>query len=300
MRKITITSANGSILEISRSKPYILQKLEGLGVPDNDTERLKSPNQDGTSYVQTLLESRYLDLEFAAFDQSQSDLFALRQYINKVMNPKYLLDILYEYPGGSKRITGHLDGELKFKKSDDRKVQEMVLSVECNDPFWRDASDSRATLTLEDPAFIFPLVFSPTIKFGVIANKTVVIENEGHVESPVLIKFLGPATNPIITNETTGEYIKVDKTLLADEMLEINTAFGNKSVMFGEYEEYIGDEGQIEYRFVGTPSNAFGFIDPESTFFQLQVGTNTIVFDDDTSSEDAKVVIDYNNLYAGV
>lgn len=300
MRKITITNANGDSLEIGRKKPYILQKLEGLGVPDNTTERLKSPNQDGTSYVQTLLESRFLELKFAAFNQNQSDLFTLREYINKVMNPKYLLEILYEYPGGTKRITGHLEGELTFIKSDDRKFQEMELSIECNDPYWKDETSSRATLTLEEPAFIFPLVFNPSIKFGVIANKTVVIENNGHVDSPVLMKFLGPATNPIITNETTGEFIKVDKTLLVNEMLEINTAFGNKSVMFGEYEEFINDQGNTDYRFVGTPENAFGFINPNSTFFQLNIGPNTITFDDDTSSEDARVIIDYDNLYSGV
>jgi hypothetical protein len=301
MRKITITSSNGSSIEISLTLPYILQKLEGLGIPENSTEKLKSPDQDGTSWVQTLLDSRSIELEFGILTTTDVEKFNLRENVSKVFNPKYELDILYEYPGGKKRITGHLDGPLNFAKSDDRRYQKVLALIECNEPFWRDEEDSEATLTLEEPGFKFPLVFNPSIVFGVIANNTVVINTVGHVPSPVNIKFIGPATNPIVTNDTSGEFIKVNKVLASNEMLEINTAFGNKYVLFGEYQEVIQPDGSIEYEFVSSnPENAFGFIDPDSTFFQLMVGDNIITFNDDTQSEDAILRIKYNNLYTGV
>ena len=50
----------------------------------------------------------------------------------------------------------------------------------------------------------------------------------------------------MISNETTGEYIKVNKSLAEGQKLIITTGFGNKKVIF--------DDGT-------TRSNAMGFID---------------------------------------
>ena len=280
-RKITITSSNGNVLEIKTTKPYILQQVEGLGIPDNTSESLKSPNQDGTSYVQTLLESRDIDLEFGILIAGFTDQFALRESVCRTLNPKYELDILYEYPGGSKRITGHLAGPVEFPKGDLPGYQKAICTIECSNPFWRDANPSGEILALTVPKFSFPLVFDPGILFSILLNKTVTIDNIGHTNTPLKITFNGPAENPIVTNETTGEFMRVNKILLSSEVLVINTEFGNKYV-----------------RINGV--NAFGFIAPESTFFNLAPGENVITYDADVGADNAEVVLTYSNLYTGV
>lgn len=281
MRTLTISSANGTSITIGKTNPYILQKLEGLGIPNNTSESLKSPNQDGTSYVQTLLESREIELEFGILIAGFVNQFALREAVCRTLNPKYELDILYTYPGGVKRITGHLTGPVSFPKGDEIGYQKAVCSLECNNPFWRDAEPTGEVLAVSVPKFHFPLVFNPTIIFSIILNKTITITNQGHVATPLLITFNGPAENPIVTNETTGEFMKVNKILLSDEVLEINTAFGNKYV-----------------RINGV--NAFGFIDPQSRFFSLQPGDNVITYDADIGADNAEVVLTYSNLFTGV
>lgn len=281
MRKLTITSENGLSMIIGRSLPYILQVLEGTGIPSSDTETLKSPNQDGSSYVQTLLNEREIEVEMGIIESAFPDLFTLKETICRILNPKYRLTMLYEYPGGSKEIIGHLASEVVFTRQGRRGYQKAAFTIECSDPMWTDDEDTSVQLAVSSPQFYFPLSFDPTIVFSIIQNKTVTINNNGHVATPITIQFFGPSVNPVITNETTGEFIKVDKTLVDGEIMIITTGFGNKSVTIDGV-------------------NSFGFIDPASTFFDLEPGDNVITFDADSGSEDAAVIITYRNRFTGV
>ncbi|MNJ51482.1 Phage tail protein [compost metagenome] len=111
--------------------------------------------------------------------------------------------------------------------------------------------------------------------------------NSGDVETPVEIHYKGPATNPVVESETTGEYIKVNYELTAEDTLIINTAFGNKRV------EVLNDDG--------TRTNVFHWIDLGSTFFQLQPGRNMLKYGSDYESEQAAatVMIYWYNKYLG-
>ena len=70
------------------------------------------------------------------------------------------------------------------------------------------------------------------------------------------------------------------------EKLIITTDFGNKKVIF--------DDG------LGNQSNAFGLIDLNSTFFQLQVGDNEISYSADTGTTTAEVLIQWYNRFLGL
>jgi hypothetical protein len=110
--------------------------------------------------------------------------------------------------------------------------------------------------------------------------------NKGDVITPIRIEFYGPASNPSIINETINEFIKVNKELEEDEILIVDTSFGNKKVMIQK-----GDK---------TIENAFGYIDLDSSFWQLAVGKNIIRYTSDDDSEKARVKISYKNRYIGV
>lgn len=280
-RKLTVTSGNGLSMEIGRSKPYILQVLDGTGIPSSDTETLKSPNQDGSSYVQTLLNEREIEVEMAILENEFPDLFTLKESVCAILNPKYRLTVLYEYPGGSKEIIGHLSSEVIFTRGGMRGYQKAAFTIECSDPMWTDDDDTGVVLAVSAPTFYFPLVFDPEITFSEAQNKTVTINNNGHVATPITIQFFGPSENPIITNETTGEFIKVNKTLAAGEVMIITTGFGQKSVTIDGV-------------------NSFGFIDPASTFFDLEPGDNVITYDADSGADSAEVIITYRNRFTGV
>lgn len=66
----------------------------------------------------------------------------------------------------------------------------------------------------------FPMEF-PFI-FGQVQSGTVTVENQGNFKSPPAITIEGPVTDPAIDNETTGETITLDVTIIAGDELMID------------------------------------------------------------------------------
>lgn len=105
------------------------------------------------------------------------------------------------------------------------------------------------------------------------------------MDTPVLVEFHGPAVNPVVTNVTTGERIKVNCTLAEGEILEINTDFGVKSV----------------YRVTGSNRESLNqVIDISSRFFWLRPGTNYLSYDSDNKETVHKVAITWHERYLGI
>jgi hypothetical protein len=141
-------------------------------------------------------------------------------------------------------------------------------------------------MTIEEPAFFFELIFpeGDDIIFSSLSNQEVIINNTGDVPAPVRIQFLGGSTNPTITNETTGEFITVNKVIASNEILEITTGYGDKRV------ELIADDG--------TRTNAFNYIDLDSTFFSLALGENILSYNADSGACSTRSIY-YSNKYLG-
>lgn len=111
------------------------------------------------------------------------------------------------------------------------------------------------------------------------------IENKGDADAPVQIEYIGPALNPRITNETTGEYIQVNMEIGEKEKLVIDTREGKETV------NLMTPHGT---------KDVYNNIDLNSTFFKLIVGKNLIKYSSDIEGSKDKVTIkDYTNKYTG-
>jgi hypothetical protein len=147
---------------------------------------------------------------------------------------------------------------------------------------WEDVEATKLTLSSVIGMFKFPLVL-PT-EMGVLDNKGIVV-NGGDVATPVEIVFYGPVANPVIKNETTGEYIRVNRVLPDGYSLIINTAFGSKKITL------VDDEGN--------KSNAFGSIDLGSQLWWLAIGDNEITYESDSGGT-TQVTMAFRQRYVGV
>ncbi|MCC2231114.1 phage tail family protein [Lachnospiraceae bacterium CLA-AA-H215] len=112
-----------------------------------------------------------------------------------------------------------------------------------------------------------------------------IIENKGDLETPVLIRFYGPALNPVIQNVSTGEHVKVRCSLKDGEILEINTDYGAKSVIL---------------RRGGESENLNQVLDLSSRFFWLQLGENVMSYKSDNTAQKNKVTVSYHERYLGI
>lgn len=124
------------------------------------------------------------------------------------------------------RIYGKVEDSADFndrKKNRDKST----ISFYCQDPYWLDDEGINIDIKSVKGGLKFPIKFPN--KFALLSFYKE-IENEGDVEAPVQIEYIGPALNPRISNETTGEFIQVNMEIGEKEKLVIDTREGKETV----------------------------------------------------------------------
>lgn len=180
------------------------------------------------------------------------------------------------------RIYGKVEDSAEFN---DRKNNHdtATISFYCQDPYWLDEKGKDIEIKSITGGLKFGLIL-PTTFSNVSFYKE--LDNEGDVEAPVQIEYIGPAKNPRVTNETTGEYIQVNMEIGEKEKLVINTQEGKETVNLITPHE---------------TKDVYNNINLDSTFFKLIVGKNLIKYSSDIEGAKDKVAIkNYTNKYVGV
>lgn len=279
------TNSRGESVEFGDS-PFYLQSIEGLGDVSANIQTQKSPYIDGSTYLDALLDEREIEMEFVISYPfgTYEDISNARSLIAKVCNPKLGPGTLrYENDYVVRFIDTVANGvpEYPDKDSRGRVLQKGKVIFIAPNPFWKSSAIK------EEPVFkpLFQFPFNDAFQMGVQLDERI-IDNDGDSETPLLFEMLGPAENPSIINETTGEFIKVNQSLLEGERMVIDTSEQNKSVYF--------IDGN------GNKRNVFHWIDLESTFFKLQLGENKIKYALEGDVQGAVLNISYNKRYNAV
>lgn len=285
VRNLIFINSRGKQIVLGNIAPFLVTKLEGLGGVQVSIQTQKSPYQDGVTYIDNTLESRQLSIEGAILERDREKRSRQRAEMLSILNPKLGKGTLtYEYDGGSKQIECIVDGAPVFSDKQLGSHQGFLITLLCPSPFWLDPETETEEIVTWIGGMTFPLRLPTT--YATKGLKKINIINQGDVETPVKIEFKGPATNPRITNQTTGEYIQVNRTLLSTDKLIITTDFGAKRVEIEDAD--------------GVRTNAFNWIDLGSSFWSLQVGDNVVEYTSDDLVEPAAVSISYRNRYVGI
>lgn len=217
-------------------------------------------------------------------------MYELRRQILRIINPKTYnqetgkrgeLLLYYTNDYNKYRIYARVENSVDFteRKNNHDKT---TISFLCLDPYWLDENDTIVDIKSSIGGLRFPLVL-PTIFANTSYYKY--IDNKGDTDTPVQIIYTGPALNPKVINETTGEFIKVNMALDEKEKLVINTEDGKQTVNLVTPHE---------------TRDVYNNIDLESTFFKLIVGKNLIKYSSDSEISKDTVSVQYVNRYTGV
>lgn len=285
LQRIIFTNARGQSVELKSSAPFLLQSIDGLGDVDADIQTQKAPFQDGSTYIDSVLQERVISMQIAILASHTATLLQQRQYLASVFNSK-LGPGTFRYENGEivREIEAVPDAIPIFASGRGNRgptFQKALVNLICPNPYWK------STEITEEPTFepLFQFPFEGVFEIGLQRDSRIIV-NDGDAPAPIYVEFHGPATNPVITNKTTGEFIKVNQTLVENEVMKIDTTPGKKSVYFVQPD--------------GTERNVFNWIDLNSTFFQLVVGENEIEYSADSDIQGAIVNIRYNKLYNAV
>lgn len=280
MAFIKYTNEHGQSVEMGQDTPYKIVLVEGESAVQNIITSAKTYKQDGESVNSTTLDVRHIYIEGKIMARNKADYQTYKRKLIEVFNPRSRGT--YERTAGGKKyfiecvveLAPYISPTIRNDKSAD-----FQLSLLCPNPYWRGAVMQAVEIVTWIGGLRFPLVFP--ISFAQAGAKKINVINGGDVETPVRVEITGPATNPRITNVTTGEFIQVDHNLGAGEVLTVTTDFGNKRVEI---------EGE----------NKFHYINQETTFFSLRAGDNIIEYTSEDVSDTAKVKISYCTRYLGV
>lgn len=282
MKQAIYTNKRGGSVVLGADAPYILTEMDGTGGTPASLQTQKAPYQDGVTHLDTTLEPRPLTLKIMVLAETAEEMQQRRRRLAQVLNPKLGPGtVRYGYGGKTWEIEAVPELAAAFPDGGDFEdtMQPGLISLLCPSPFWLDPFTESEEIVTWIGGMRFP--WRLPNRFAMRGPSIKNIINKGDVETPVRIEFKGPATHPRVTNQTTGEYVQVNRQLLAGDVLIIATDFGAKRVEIN---------GQ----------NAFNWIDLGSTFWQLEVGDNIIEYSSDDPVEPAAVSISYRNRYVGI
>lgn len=304
IREIVFTNGNGDSVTFNEDT-YCIYSIEGLGGVQTRVQEQQAPYQDGTTYIDNRLSPRTITISGGIKNPCDLETInANRRELCRVLTPLAgpgELAITLPGPGGVNynyviyQATPR-DAPVLANKPYIEPFQRFMVTFYCYDPFLYDITEQELSLVYYGAGFYVgssgvDLFYVPSggTYFGLLSTingQSGNLTNSGDVPTPVQIRFNGPATNPKVLLAETGEYVQMTMTLANGDYIDIDTAFGVKSVMFYDAS-------------AGTYTAANQYLNLASTFFQCPVGGGTLTFSDSGSASGSSAVIHWTWRYLG-
>lgn len=259
------------------------------------------PNQFGSTISNTKIQNRDITITgfvFYVLSDDERSLYPREEWqsyaYNKMKDKKGVLNTLINPQDyvrltiGNYYIEGKPSATPKYGITDeDNNVYfcEFMIEIFCDNPMFRKIIESQTILSGDTGTLHFPFIIEPDdYIFGTRINYLMlIVENEGNAKIGGKITLLakGVIQNPEIENISTGETIKINKTMQPGEKIIINTSDGEAKGIVGIYN--------------GVESDYLQYWDFENDWFKFDPGTNVIGYSTENQSETyLEIFIDLN------
>jgi len=294
IEKLTYINERGeSLIFSSRSIYHTNIKHDVLGLADiqNEVFSISSHNQDGNTYVGGRIAVRDIEIVGNIKEREKTVVQNHRRNMTRILNPKLAAILVYEF-GTFKRVISCRANNPAFIRKE--MFEQFTIPLACLNPFWRDENETRNDIAVWVGGFEFlepdglEICDDEGWEIGYREPSLIVnVYNGGDASTGLRADFraLGVVLNPLILNVTTGEFIKINFSMIAGDVLTVNTGYGQKVVTLKR---------------AGITTDAFRFLDIDSTYLQLEAGDNLFRYDAADNVENLEVSIYHNNQYLGV
>lgn len=277
--------SDNKTLEINKDTPYKILNIDGIERANLELNIASNAQFDGSVVISRRIQNRQISI---TVDYTGENKEIERQKLISFFNPKNKGLLVVKY--GVERAIEYEIENFNSKIINIHDPLTFTVDLICPNPYWRDIIESKINIALWRGAFHFPLII-PKAKGIIMGHREpsliVNVNNVGNVESGMIIEFraLGTVKNPSLFNVSTREFFKVNKTIVAGEVIKVNTSIGSKKVISN---------------LNGVETNILNFIDLDSTFLQLKVGDNLFRYDADEKLDNLEISIYHNPCYLGV
>lgn len=275
------------------SAPGFLLKSVDWGTIKSTHHTYRYVNQVGATVTGTSLETRDITIEGWIVATGETTMSMYKRVLNKFVNPQDAVDLLYK----DYMIRFLPDETVKYSvnyEENNEIICKFQILGTCPHPMFSDSSEQRSTFAATTAHFHFPLVVSADLpEGGVVFGKrtesliaSVVNVGAVSVGMRIVFKAHGRVENPKLINVNTQERLMINKTLVADEEIVINTNVGEKSVR--------GRVGNAMF------TNYYMYRDLDSTWLQLNTDENLFRYDADEGLDNLEVFVYFYNRFLEV
>ena len=266
-------------IDLTNTPNLILAGYEGLDIPTSETISISNPNLRGTRYQRSSIQERQISFTFYVFDVEATRQMLMNSFKSGEKGTLYLSN---EYRSG--KIECYLE-EMIFDKFTNPTTCQIMLKAPY--PYFKGIDDIIAELTnVSDSEFHLTAYFDTE---GFILGEdldeyTATVINLGDIPVGAKIEITAFSTvvNPVIYNVTTNKKIELNYTMSNGEKITITTNVGNKKIISS------------------IKGNIINKLTRNSTFFDIQRGTNKLSFNAKSGISDMKAFIIYNNEYGAI
>lgn len=272
---------NSNAIDLVNTPNLKLTGYDGLDQPTSETITTTNPYISGTRYQRSQISDRTISFTFVLYDVENTR--------NKLMSvfktgEKGVLTLKSDFREG--QIECYLE-EMTFGKFENPTTCTIFLRSPY--PYFKGMEDIITELdNVIDMFSLEAYIPEEGVVLGEITEEhSNIFSNESDIASGVTIEIstIGTVVNPIVYNETTNKFIGVNYTLSAGDKLIITTGVGNKKVVL----ERNGDR-----------TNLINKLMRNSTFFQLERGTNQVRCEASSGGENMFVYVNYRNEYGAI
>lgn len=287
----TVTNA---VLELDKvTTPYYVLDSATWGEVEGTHHSYKYVNQVGVYVTGTSLGTRPVEVIGWIIADTEAQMTDRKTMLNRFVNPQQIIELSYS----KYRLKFLPDSSIKYGVTivdNNEVICKFKIFGTAADPLFKDDHEEKVSAASTKALFRFPLIINktdcnpPRVMFGIREPSLIVnVFNAGAVGTGMRIVFkaLGTLTGPTLINVQTQEYLKLNKTMVAGEFVEITTTIGEKKVT-----------GNVN----GEEFNYFRYRDLDSTWLQLDVGDNLFRYDADQGIDNLEVYIYFSNKYLEV
>lgn len=282
MYNVILENEYGESIDLMNTDDMICINIDGATSATATLNETENANIDGSIINSERIDSRPISLTIRIFKNYGECRTKLYQHavIKKKVKLSLVNDVRSVYIEGQVKS---IDGDPFTEK------QQMVIEILCPESFFNEimALEEEFSNIIKKLHFEFATDFKG-IPFGIISDiKQVEIVNVGEADSGLLftLRALGEIQNPQIINMKTGEYIKLNHTMMPNEIIYISTIDKNK---------------YVKSIYNNVENNIIGNLDLSSTWLNAMVGVNNYTYSADYGEDKLELSVEFQNKYLGI
>lgn len=265
---------------------YVLNEKD-LGKADINLASFQGYNQMGVKITGRVINSRNVSIVGYILADDEVEMLNKKRNLQNMVSP--FEDFFIVIDNYKIRVAASSTIEYAVSYIENNKhLTKFLISGVCANPCFTELEAKTFPLAAWFGNFHFPFVMTadkPAVMGYKLPDRMRMIDNYGTTEIGMKIKIkaiTGNIQNPYIKNMFTEEKILLNCIMEEGETIEINTNYGEKSII---------KNGETDY---------FHKLDLDSDFLQLHLGENYLAFGADTNEKHLEITIEYSPQFLEV